>query len=163
MLTNENSCSAATLFPALLVRNHRGVIVGRETRTAYHYMNALKFADIRLPNTTLTITIPLVYCRFDSVVNDRVPYGRGVLPDYPVPLTIDELSGKNGDAILNHTLQLIEEGKYLSPENPFAAEEPSKGSAGNKIAYAAAGVLVIAGILLIFARSKRNKIKKQKK
>lgn len=163
ILTNENSCSAATLFPALLVRNHRGVIIGRETRTAYHYMNALKFADIRLPNTTLTITIPLVYCCFDSVVNDRAPYGRGVLPDYPVPLTIDELSGKNGDAILNHTLQLIEEGKYLSPENPFAAEEPAQISIGHKIAYVAAGVLVIAGILLIFARSKRNKIKKQKR
>ena len=120
VLTNANSVSAATLFPALLVRNHRGVIVGRETRTAYHFMNALKFASIRLPHSTLTINVPLVYCRFDTVENKRVPYGRGVLPDYEVPITVNELSFKDGDAILNYTLQLIKEGKYLSKENPFA-------------------------------------------
>jgi C-terminal processing protease CtpA/Prc len=32
MLTNENSVSAATIFPAVVARNHRGVTVGRETR-----------------------------------------------------------------------------------------------------------------------------------
>ena len=119
VLTNENSISAATLFPALLVRNHRGVVVGRETRTAYHFMNALRFASIQLPHSTLTINVPLVYCCFDTVVNKRVPYGRGVLPDYEVPITVDELAFKNGDAILNYTLQLIKEGRYLSAENPF--------------------------------------------
>lgn len=120
VLTNANSASAAALFPALLVRNHRGVVVGRETRTAYHFMNALKFASILLPHSTLTINIPLVYCCFDTVENKRAPYGRGVLPDYEVPITLNELSFKNGDAILNYTLQLIKEGKYLSKENPFA-------------------------------------------
>ena len=119
MLINENSVSAATLLPALLVRNHRGVVVGRETRTAYHFMNALKFADIRLPHSTLTINIPLAYCCFDTDVNKRVPYGRGVLPDYEIPVTLDELAFKNGDTILNYTLQLIKEGKYLQGENPF--------------------------------------------
>lgn len=163
MLTNENSCSAATLLPALLVRNHRGVTVGRETRTAYHFMNALKFVQIRLPNTTIAITIPLVHCRFDSVVNDRVPYGRGVLPDYPVPPSIDEMSYKNGDAILNYTLQLIEQGKYLSPENPFAPQEPAGTPTGNKIAYVLGGIVVIAGILFIFARIKRKTNQKTKK
>lgn len=119
VLTNESSISAATMFPALLVRNHRGVIVGRETRTAYHYMNALKFASIRLPHSTLTINVPLVHCRFDTAENKRVPYGRGVLPDYEVPITVDEILFKNGDAILNCALQLIKEGKYLKGENPF--------------------------------------------
>ncbi len=56
VLTHENSVSAASYFAALTVRNHRGVVVGRETRTAYHFMNALKFADIRLPNSLLVIT-----------------------------------------------------------------------------------------------------------
>ena len=49
VLTNEGPCSAATLFPATVMRSHRGLIIGRETRTAYHYMTALKFADICLP------------------------------------------------------------------------------------------------------------------
>lgn len=110
VLTNENSISAATLFPALVVRNHRGVIVGRETRTAYHFMNALKFDDVKLPHSTITITIPLVETYFDAIVNDRVPFGRGVVPDYFVPLTLDELTFKNGDAILNYTLELIRMG-----------------------------------------------------
>lgn len=118
VLTNEQSVSAATLFPALVVRNHRGVTVGRETRTAYHFMNALKFVDYILPNSTLVITIPLVHCVFDTVVNARVPYGRGVLPDFPVELTIQEVKGES-DSILNYTLQLIEQGRYLSPIDPF--------------------------------------------
>lgn len=128
VLINENSVSAATLFPAMLVRGHRGVVVGRETRTAYHFMNALKFVDIRMPNSMKTYTLPLVYCCFDDVVNDRVPYGRGVLPDYNVPITQNELLFTNGDAILNHALELIRTGKYLDPKNPFdeANNEKSK-------------------------------------
>lgn len=121
VLVNENSWSAATLFPALVVRNHRGVVVGRETPTAYHFMNAQKFVDIRLPNSTLTYTIPLVFCCFDSVVNARVPYGRGVLPDYEVPLSLVELGFFRGDVILNRTLELIEKGEYFKGENPFAS------------------------------------------
>jgi len=118
VLTNEISASAATLFPAMLVRNHRGVVVGRETRTTFHFMNASKFAEIRLPNSMIAINIPLVQCVFDTVVNERTPYGRGVLPDYPVPITIDELSFQNGDAILNYTLDLIENGEYFKGETP---------------------------------------------
>ncbi len=119
ILTNENSISAATLFPSIMVRAHRGVSVGRETRTAYHYMTAMKFADIVLPNTQQPLTIPMVQSVFDTVRNSRVPYGRGLLPDYPVELTHSEILYKSGDTILNHTLKLIEQGKYLSPADPF--------------------------------------------
>ena len=114
VMINEISASAAAIFAAMLVRNHRGTVVGRETRTAFHFMNALKFADIRLPNSMIRINMPLVQNVFDTVVNERTPYGRGVLPDYPVPITIDELSFKNGDAILNYTLKLIEDRENLS-------------------------------------------------
>ena len=109
VLVNELSASAATLFTAMLVRNDRCTVVGRETRTAFHFMNAVKFADICLPNSIIRINIPLVQHVFDTVVDGRTPYGRGVLPDYHVPLTIDELSFKNGDAILKYTLKLIED------------------------------------------------------
>lgn len=122
VLANEKSTSAATLFPALLVRNHRGVVIGRETNTAYHFMNAVKFVDIRLPNSTIVITIPLISSHFDDVVNERVPYGRGVLPDYYVPLTFDETICKNGDVILNRALEIIKQGTYLKNKNPFSNE-----------------------------------------
>ena len=118
-MTNELSASAGALFPAMLVRNRRGVVVGRETRTAFHFMNAVKFADIRLPNSMIAIKVPLVQYVFDTDVSDRTPYGRGVLPDYPVPITLDELSFKNGDAILNYTLKLIENGEYFIRETSF--------------------------------------------
>ena len=120
VLINELSASAASLFAAKLVRNNRGVVVGRETRTAFHFMNALQFADIRLPNSMIRINVPLVHIVFDTVVCERTPWGRGVLPDHPVPITIEELSFANGDAILNYTLQLIEnreQKEYLAQKN----------------------------------------------
>lgn len=121
VLTNEYSVSAATLFPALVIRNGRGVVVGRETSTAYHFMNAVKFVKVRLPNSTIVVNIPMVKVVFDDVVNERVPYGRGVVPDYHVPVSLDELTFMNGDAILNYTLKLIESGQYL-PNSPFRQE-----------------------------------------
>jgi C-terminal processing protease CtpA/Prc len=112
MLTNENSVSAATIFPALLVRNHRGVTVGRETRGAYHFMNAVKFVEVRLPSSQIVVRLPIIETHFDDVVNERVPYGRGVMPDYPVALSIEELIS-DGDTMLDYTLGLIERGEYF--------------------------------------------------
>lgn len=156
VLTNENSISAATLFPAMLVRANRGVTVGRETRTAYHFMNAVKFADIKLPNSTLTTTIPLVQAVFDDVVNDRVPYGRGVLPDYHVPFTYEELTNEKGDIILNHTLKLIEEGKYLK-ENPFEKIEDKISSSKEINNYIIWGSSITVLFIVFFTLRRKKK------
>jgi hypothetical protein len=155
MLTNENSVSAATLFPAMLVRNHRGVTVGRETRSAYHFMNALKFVEVRLPASQIAVRLPLVEVHFDDVVNERVPYGRGVMPDYPFPLSLEELVS-DGDAMLDYTLGLIERGEYFRGDNPFA--EPEK---DNATLPAWAWGLIIAGVvgagIFIAAASRKSK------
>lgn len=119
VLTDETSVSAASLFPSVLVRNHRAVTVGRETASGYHFMTALKFADIRLPNSFITVRIPLVKEVFDETVTERTPLGRGLLPDYEVPLTYEELFTAKEDVVLNAALALIAEGKYLG-EDPFA-------------------------------------------
>jgi hypothetical protein len=66
-----------------------------------------------LPISDIAIQIPIIKIVFDTVVNERFPYGRGVLPDYPVNFTPEELSFAHGDSILNYTLQLIREGKYI--------------------------------------------------
>lgn len=118
ILTGEETVSAATYFPAFLVRNHRAVTVGRETPTGYHHMNAIKFVDIRLPNSGIQVRIPLVKEVFDETVNNRVPAGCGLLPDYEVPLTYEEYYISEEDIILSETLDLISEGKYLS-DDPF--------------------------------------------
>ncbi len=151
ILTNETSVSAATYFPAFLVRNHRAVTVGRETKTGYHYMTALKFADILLPNSMIQVRIPLVKDVFDEVVTPRTPYGRGLLPDYEVPLTYEELYTAENDMILDKALELIEEGKYLG-ENPFAVIEKDR-----SLVFTALGIGFVGLILLaIFGYRKRK-------
>ncbi len=128
----------------MVMRSHRGLIIGRETRTAYHYMTALKFADICLPNSRVTWRIPLVKCVFDETESPRVPYGRGVVPDIYVPLTYEEVAFTDGDAILNRALKAIADGEYLG-ENPFAEIDaaPTKG--------APAWIWWVAGIVAIIA------------
>lgn len=155
VLADENSVSAAAMLPAAVMRNHRGAIVGRETRTAYHYMTAYKFAEIQLPNSMFTFYMPLVRLVFDTTECDRIPYGRGVLPDYEVPLTPDEIFGEK-DVILERALELIADGEYLG-DDPFA--EADKEQDFNPmpmcIAAAAAAIIAIIAIFAIFRRRRR--------
>lgn len=113
VITNESTMSAASSFAGLVKKHDRGVIVGRETGTAYHQMKALKFEKLYLPNSSYIINIPLVKIVADTVYNELFPYGRGVLPDYPVRISLEEIECRNGDKVLNYTLQLIEENKYI--------------------------------------------------
>lgn len=158
VLINEGSASAATIFPAVILRNHRGVIVGRETATAYHFMNAVKFADIRLPHSWVTMRVPLVRCVFDTTRNERIPYGRGVIPDHEVRLTLDELASVRGDSILNYTLALIDRGEYLG-EDPFAVD-PEPVSLLRHFAGAAAVVALVTAVIAAIALGRRRRKKK---
>ena len=151
VLTNGSSYSASTLLPSMLVRNRRAVTVGRETGTAYHYMTAENFADIMLSNSQQTIHIPLVKSVFDTTVNARVPAGRGLLPDYPVELSKNEiLMGEDGktDVMLEYALSLIADGKYLSEEDPFA--ETIKKNPMMKWLFTSIGVLFLLSLLVFF-------------
>lgn len=120
VLADQNSASAATEFPGAVMRSHRGLVIGRETASAYRFLTAIKFADLMLPHSRTKWRIPLVRCVFDETESPRIPHGRGVLPDIEVPLTLDEIASTNGDAILNRALRAIAEGEYLG-EDPFAA------------------------------------------
>ena len=147
VLTDETSTSAATLFPATLVRNHRAVTVGRETRSGYHYMTAAKFVQLRLPHSLLMFRIPLVQCVFDPDTTARTPWNRGLLPDYPVPVTVDELQYSSRDTVLNHALRLIAEGKYLGPD-PFPQEVDEEATDWPMKATIIVIVLLVAYIIL---------------
>ncbi len=148
VLTNETSFSASTCFAGWVKKQNRGVIVGRETGSAYHQMKAENFTQYVLPNSDIAIQIPTIKVVFDTVVNERFPYGRGVLPDYPVNFTPEELSFANGDSILNYTQQLIREGKYIYYIEP----EPEKTSVEEEALpfrwwWVAIGVAALAGII----------------
>lgn len=113
VLTNEASFSASTSFAGFVKKQNRGVIVGRETGSAYHQMKAEHFTQYMMPTSGITVQIPMIKIVADTVVSERFPYGRGVLPDYPVNFTPEELSFAHGDSILNYTQQLIRECKYI--------------------------------------------------
>lgn len=113
VLADETSNSAATLFPSILSRNRRAVIVGRETGSGYHYITGYDYARIMLPNSRIVVQIPLVKYVLDDVVTERYPAGRGLLPDYEVPLTYEEIYTSCEDPVLEKALDLINERKIL--------------------------------------------------
>jgi C-terminal processing protease CtpA/Prc len=115
ILTNHKSISAATLLPALVHREKRGIVVGRETGSCYHRMNAKKFARIILPNTKLELRIPLVQSIFDYPKKGVIPWGKGVIPDLRIPLTYNEYSSIN-DVFIQRTLEYIEKHRELDDE-----------------------------------------------
>jgi hypothetical protein len=156
VLTNERSISASAVFAGLVKKHNRGVIVGRETGSTYHQMKALHFVDLRLPHSNIDIRIPLVKVVFDSAVNNDLPWGRGVLPDYPVPFSLDELSFKNGDAILNYTMQLIQDGQYIKKTANETLPSPVLNSSNNIFLYTIF-LLICIILLLIFYLIKQKK------
>ncbi len=158
VLTNETSFSASTCFAGWVKKQNRGVIVGRETGSAYHQMKAENFTQYVLPNSDIAIQIPTIKVVFDTVVNERFPYGRGVLPDYPVNFTPEELSFAHGDSILNYTLQLIREGKYIyyiepEPETTSVVEDASP----FRWWWVAIGVAVVTWLVLVTLKRKKQR------
>lgn len=105
IILNERSGSAASYFASALHRAERALIIGREPRTAYHHMTALKNCKLRLPNSGVIWHIPLVREIFDTDTIGDIPYGRGVMPDIYIPLTFDEVAFNNGDELRNKAIE----------------------------------------------------------
>ncbi|MDR2907344.1 MAG: S41 family peptidase [Bacteroidales bacterium] len=154
ILTNENSFSASALLAGLIYQQKRGAVVGREAGTTYYQMNAMKFADLRLPNSYVDIRIPLWKTVFTSQTDEHIPWGRGVLPDFPVPFTLDEIAYENGDAILNHALQLINDGVYI--EDIEYIDDVENISIYNILGIILS-VLIICGAMFVFYQRKRGR------
>ena len=164
VLTNERSFSASTVFAGLVHKYQRGVIVGRETGSTYYQMNALKFADLRLPHSNIDIRIPLVKVVFDSLLDARIPWGRGVLPDYPVSLTLEELAFENGDSILNYTIQLIQKGYYRKEflKEPIEVNEPINDNCLVRYVFFLSSLLFIIILTLLYYKKLRHGKKRHK-
>jgi len=139
ILTDETSVSAASEFSAYLVRNNRAVTVGRETGSGYHYMTADKFVDILLPSSFIQVTIPLIQEVFDEAVTERTPAGRGLMPDYEVPITYEEIYTSDDDPVLDKTLELIAAG--CSQATYFFQDDDTPAKSDN--------VLIIALVILL--------------
>lgn len=149
ILTGEATYSAAALFSSILVRSDRAVTVGRETPAGYHHMTAEKFMELRLPNSFIVVRIPLVKCVFDEEITPRTPEGRGLIPDYEVPITYEEVYYEKNDIILEKALGLIREGSFLN--HPAFNQEAPSGERSKLPLY----VLAFIGIAAAFAVSRR--------
>ena len=145
ILTDETSGSAASLFPSVLVRNRRAVTVGRETQTCYHFMTALKYNEVRLPNSKIVLHIPLVREVFDTAVTPRTPAGRGLMPDYPVPATYEEYFTAKEDFVLDRALELIAEGKYLG-EDYFAEVDAAADKKDRPVPWLVLGIAAVVAV-----------------
>ncbi|MBQ6695039.1 MAG: hypothetical protein IJN24_09255 [Bacteroidaceae bacterium] len=150
VLINANSASASTEFAGIMKRNARGYVIGRETKTAYHTMNALKFAEIGLPNSHFKCHIPIIRIVSDEFVSKDFPYGRGVIPHLNIPFTYEEVTC-NGNLIYNKALELIRDGIYLEePEEHIEAKEDSD----KTLPYIAIGTLL--ALFAIYLRLRKR-------
>ena len=152
VLINANSASASTEFAGIMKRNARGYVIGRETKTAYHTMNALKFAEIGLPNSHFKCHIPMVRIVSDEFVSEDFPYGRGVIPHLTIPFTYEEMTS-NGEMIYNKALELIRDGIYLEePEEVIeVVDEPNR----INISYIVIGIFLVS-LTLYFVLKRRE-------
>jgi hypothetical protein len=157
ILTNERSYSASSDLAALIKKYYRGAVVGRETGSGFYQMNARETPQLRLPNSLIVVRYPLVKFVFISQPDERIPWGRGVLPDYPVSFTLEDFAFANGDTVLNYALHLIETGKYI--EKPLTPENsvPNKTHWG---IYLCIGLVMalVAVLFGVFHRKKRREL-----
>jgi C-terminal processing protease CtpA/Prc len=106
VLTNARSISASTLFPSYIKHNKRGLVIGRETGTAMHSMNAVKFAFVNLHNTGYTLYMPLMKIVTYDKEDTNCEWGRGVIPDYNIELSLEEKLDTN-DYVLDSALRIV--------------------------------------------------------
>lgn len=156
VLTDERTFSAASVFAGLVHKYKRGVTIGRETGSAYHQINASKYAKVVLEHSRLSIRIPLVKCIFDYPENSDIPWGRGVLPDYPFAFSINELI--NGESVmLDYALRLIKENKYIKTDTTSIRETVQHNSGGKTFPLIICLIAVIVIFLISFNRIRSSK------
>lgn len=93
VITNTNVQSAASYFAALLQDEGRAKIIGSETGGSGSNTNSFHVLTYELPHTHIRLNVPVVHAEFSLLRN--VAGGRGVMPDYPVPLTLSDIETNN--------------------------------------------------------------------
>ena len=103
LLTSGFTFSGGAEFSSMIKMTNRGIFIGEETGGAYEGNVSGYTETIKLPNTRISIDIPIVH--FQMNVSPEIK-GRGVIPDYQVPQTWDDYMNKR-NAKLEFTKKLI--------------------------------------------------------
>lgn len=103
-LVNGQSFSTTAEFCSIAHFHRRGSFVGEEIGGSYYGNTSGTFLILILPNTKVRVLVPLV--KYSLAVSGYPYPNRGVIPDYPVQPTIqDVLNGV--DTELKYTLGLV--------------------------------------------------------
>ena len=97
------SFSTTVEFCAIAYSNKRGKFIGEETGGAYDGNTSGVQHELVLPNTKMEISFGTV--KYEMSVNSATEIGRGIIPQYKVQSTIQEIINKT-DAQLKFALQL---------------------------------------------------------
>jgi C-terminal processing protease CtpA/Prc len=92
VLINGMSFSTTTEFASMLHNNKKATFIGEETGGAYYGNNSGVFAIVTLPNTKLTVGIPLM--AYYSNVSGYPYKDRGILPDHTVKNSVEDVLHK---------------------------------------------------------------------
>jgi hypothetical protein len=104
MLINGGSFSVTSEFASVAHYLKRAVFIGEETGGGYYGNNSGTFVIVTLPNSRLNIGIPML--AYYTAVKNYPFTDRGVIPDYKVSPTIEDLLNKK-DTVLSFALELI--------------------------------------------------------
>jgi C-terminal processing protease CtpA/Prc len=104
VVVNSEVNSAASYFASLVKNSGRGKIIGEETRGGAYMHNGFSNVVYKLPNSKIEFAFSVA-----NVIHsfaDKKDYGRGVIPDYIKPSTMEDFE-KNGDTQLNFILDSL--------------------------------------------------------
>lgn len=97
--------SGGAEFASMLKMTDRAIFIGEETGGAYEGNVSGHNRDIKLPNTKIKVSIPIVHFKVNVKPKQR---GRGIMPDYKVQQSWEDIiEGKNTK--LEFALKLINE------------------------------------------------------
>jgi hypothetical protein len=105
VLTGSGQQSYAVVLANLLYEAG-AIIVGEETGGGYYSMNAETSAKVKLGETDLVLTIPLVRIILNTTLDARIPPNRGLIPHYKISKTIKSVL-EDEDNQLDFCIQLI--------------------------------------------------------
>lgn len=106
VLTSGKTFSAAADLARILGQMDNVVLIGEETGGAHVGRTANMLLNYKLPNTSTTIQVPVIYEEFVQVENTQL--GRGTFPDYLIQESVQDLKAKK-DVALNYAFSLIQQ------------------------------------------------------
>jgi len=103
VLINGRSFSASGETTSPMHYHKKAVFIGEECGAGYYGNNSGFMPTVTLPHTKIRVVIPLI--RYTMAV-DGYPADRGIIPEYPVEPTIEDLL-QNKDTVMEFAIDLV--------------------------------------------------------